>query len=453
MEAKGINVLIYPMYSIGNINADSNYIIIKQLVNEILKKTDKYNFLLIIDKDREYLSDDLDKRVLVIKYPMPLSKRRGVINLNTEVLKTILNTYMVDIVWNNVPEQGHNFKYFYEVVEPNFRLKVLNYHHYVIHRSLPIPTMYSPMLNVLYQQIIGSVDVDINYFHSDWCYKMLEEEAKDFLHPKQFAKIKANSVLHLGGYVEKPTEKVKKYDLYTFIYNHRLTGYKNYQETFALFDKLWEEGLRFQVILTAGDKDNVNVVAGKPYVQMKSFARHGDYLKELAKCHANVINSIHETYCIAITESIVNGLVVVMPNRVTFPQLVEKGYPYLYEDDKEHTEEYAMLKKLIKEDIRGYDYPEIDKLLLTNHAEYFITLLDRLENKSEVFASIKNPQKKEIIERFLTENKTISKDQMRAFLGRIKLATQAFPASKVNQLMREFGFTLNLKTIAYERKR
>jgi hypothetical protein len=56
MQNTKLNVLIYPMLSVNNLNADSNYIIIKQLCNELLK-TKKYNFFLLIDSNRKYVKD------------------------------------------------------------------------------------------------------------------------------------------------------------------------------------------------------------------------------------------------------------------------------------------------------------------------------------------------------------------------------------------------------------
>ena len=49
MQSPKLNILIYPMLSVDNINADSNYIIIKQLCNELIK-TGKYNFFLLLIK-------------------------------------------------------------------------------------------------------------------------------------------------------------------------------------------------------------------------------------------------------------------------------------------------------------------------------------------------------------------------------------------------------------------
>ena len=57
MQSPKLNVLIYPMFSVDVLNADSNYIIIKQLCNELVK-TKKYNFFLLIDSNRKYIKDD-----------------------------------------------------------------------------------------------------------------------------------------------------------------------------------------------------------------------------------------------------------------------------------------------------------------------------------------------------------------------------------------------------------
>ena len=59
MQNTKLNILIYPMFSVDNMNADSNYIIIKQLCNELIK-TDNYNFFLILDSNRKYYQDDID---------------------------------------------------------------------------------------------------------------------------------------------------------------------------------------------------------------------------------------------------------------------------------------------------------------------------------------------------------------------------------------------------------
>ena len=73
MQNPKLNVLIYPMLSVDNLNSDSNYIIIKQLCNELIK-TGKYNFFLLIDKNRNYVRDNLNPLVKILSVPLPKSK-------------------------------------------------------------------------------------------------------------------------------------------------------------------------------------------------------------------------------------------------------------------------------------------------------------------------------------------------------------------------------------------
>ncbi len=278
MQNPKLNVLIYPMLSVNNLNADSNYIIIKQLCNELLK-TKRYNFFLLIDSNRKYIKDDLNSLVKILKIPMPKSKKHQVIHFNSNIFREIFKKYAFDLIWNNVVEQGHHFRYFQDTLLDNQRCKVFNYHHYVIHRSLEKLTNYLPCTHILYDQIVGSLGTDLNFFHTQYCFDMLLEEANDILNKDKVQLLKEKSVISLGGYTNKIKSK-NKYDKFTFIYNHRLDGYKNWQITFNQFDQLWDEGLDFQVILTAGDKDNINTINKKPYCIVKSFTKHSDKLKE-----------------------------------------------------------------------------------------------------------------------------------------------------------------------------
>ena len=359
MSNKKLTILIYPMLSIDYLNADSNYIIIKQLVNELIK-TNRYNFILIINSLKNYVQDDLNKQVKIIRMPMPGSKKQQVINFNANIFKKIYNKYAIDIIWNNVVEQGHNFRYFEDTLLDTQRVKVFNYHHYVKHRSLEKLTAYLPCTHIRFAQLVGSLGADINYFHTQYCYKMLEEEAEDMFLPKVIDKIKEKSIVSLGGYANH-IPSTDKYEKFTFIYNHRLDGYKNWKITFNQFDKLWDKGLKFQVILTAGDKDNINTIVKKPYAIVKSFTKHEDYIRELSKCHANTINSRHETYCISIAESIMNDQVVILPNRLTFPELTGKDYKYLFEDEDE---QFDMLFRIIQNNIREHKHKTKKQLTL-----------------------------------------------------------------------------------------
>ena len=441
MQRTKLNILIYPMFSVDNINADSNYVIIKNLCNELIK-TNNYNFFLILDKNRKYIKDNLDQKIKILQIPFPRSKKHQVIHFNTNVFREIYKKYAIDIVWNNVVEQGHHFRYFQDTIVDDFRTKVFNYHHYVIHRSLERLTNYLPCRHIMLDQIIGSMCADVNYFHTKHCYNMLIEEAKDILNKKEIDKLQKKVIIDIGGYCNK-IETKEKYDTFTFIYNHRLDGYKNWKDTFAMFDRLYNEGEKFKVVLTAGDKGNLGQVENKPYTEVKSFILHEDYLKELSKCHANVINSRHETFCISIAESIMNNQLIIAPNKVTFPELVDKDYPYLFETEEE---QYKILKNILNKNIREYKYKEKDKLLLDTHAKkidkYFQDMVK--DNKTNVFESIKKEESKTKIKNYLDTYDKIDLNEFKNFIFRLGYASQSFPQTKIKCILNEFGYNYNI---------
>jgi len=448
MQNSKLNVLIYPMLSVGNTNADSNYIIIKQLCNELVK-TGGYNFFLILDENRPYVKDDLNNAVKIIKMPFPSSKKHQVIHFNTNILRQIIGKYAIDLVWNNVVEQGHHFKYFQDTIVERHRYKVFNYHHYVIHRSLEHATNYYPCMHILYDQLIGSLGADINYFHTQYCHNMLIEEAIDVLTTEKVNEIKENSIINLGGYGDEIISK-DKYDKFTFVYNHRLDGYKNWRTTFEIFDELYSKGLDFQVVLTAGDKDNINLINKKPYTIVKAFTKHIDYLTELSKCHANVTNTRHETYCISITESILNDQVVILPNKCTFPELVEKGYPYLFNN---RDEQVKMMEKVIKEGIKEYRQKDKEKLYLINHAKFIDNQFKDLclVEEEPVFDRIKKDASKIAIKGYLDIRNEIDLKDFKNFIYSLGYASQSFPLSKIKKILMEFGYGYQIMTDKYHK--
>ena len=125
MQNPKLNVLIYPMLSVDNLNSDSNYIIIKQLCNELIK-TGKYNFFLLIDKNRNYVRDNLNPLVKILSVPLPKSKKHQVIYFNSNLFRELFKKYAFDLVWNNVVEQGHHFRYFEDTLLDSQRFKVFN---------------------------------------------------------------------------------------------------------------------------------------------------------------------------------------------------------------------------------------------------------------------------------------------------------------------------------------
>lgn len=437
------------MWSVDSINADSNYIIIKQICNELIP-TGKFNFYLIMDSNRKYVRDDLHRMVKLIGLPQPRSKKLQVAAWNVNALRQILDRLPIDIIWNNVVERGHHFKWWHDTLENWVRPIVFNYHHYVIHRSLNHVAYYNPCQHILADQLSGSLQADCNYFHTQHCRNMLFEEARDWLHPKKIEDLESRTICHLGGYC-KPFDAQTKYDRFTFVYNHRMAGYKNWRTTWELFDQLHSEGFEFDVIITGGDKGGLSK-AERPYTTIKSFTTHQEYLQELAKCHANVINSQHETYCIAIAESMMCDQVIVAPKAVTFPELLGSDYPYLFETVESQLE---MLRTILSKDIRSMNHDK-DKLLVSNHAQYignlWEELYDRVKGQKTVLSSIRDDVKREKIKLFLDSNSKAPLEKLVKLIRGLNLESQAFPISKIKTLLDEQGFQHNFATDMFERR-
>jgi len=449
MPHRRLNVLIYPMWSVDSINADSNYIIIKQICNELIP-TGRFNFYLIMDSNRKYVRDDLNKMVRLIGLPQPRSKKLQVAAWNTNALRQILDRLPIDIVWNNVVERGHHFKWWQDTLEAYVRPIVFNYHHYVIHRSLNHVAYYNPCQHILADQLSGSLQADCNYFHTQHCRDMLFEEAADWLHPKKIDDLESRTICHLGGYCN-PIASQEKYDKFTFVYNHRMAGYKNWRTTWELFDQLHDEDFEFEVILTGGDKGGLTK-ASRPYTKIRAFTTHADYLQELARCHANVINSQHETYCIAIAESMMCDQVVVAPNAVTFPELLGQAYPYLFDTVEAQLE---MLRQILTNDVRQYNH-DTDRLLVSNHAKYigglWTGLYDKMKGHKKVLEAIRDDSKRTQIAAFMEKHTKFRLEAFVKLIRKLNLETQAFPISKIKMLLDEQGFQHNFATDMFEKR-
>ena len=63
---------------------------------------------------------------------MPKSKKHQVISFKSNIFRQLFKKYSIDIIWNNVVEQGHHFKYFKDIIIEDFRPKVFNYHHAIM---------------------------------------------------------------------------------------------------------------------------------------------------------------------------------------------------------------------------------------------------------------------------------------------------------------------------------
>ena len=436
------------MWSVDSVNADSNYIIIKQICNELVP-TGRWNFYVVMDSNRKYVKDDLHPFVKLIGLPFPRSKKLQVSYWNVNAIRKIMNNLPIDIVWNNVVEKGHHFKWWSDCLDVRGRMVVFNYHHYVIHRSLDKNTYYDVCQHILADQISGSLEADCNYFHTEHCRNMMFEEARDWLHPDRMKVLESKSITRLGGYCEAQPPQTK-YDKFTFVYNHRLAGYKNWKTTWEVFDQLYAEGYDFQVLITGGDKDGLKK-AERPYTTVRSFKTHEDYLAELQKCHANVINSKHETYCIAIAESMMADQIIIAPRAVTFPELLGSKYPYLFDSVEEQVE---MMKDILDKGLREYQHDK-ERLQVKQHAHFigrtWDDLYDKMKGDSDILANMRDPKKKKLFAEYLSKRPSVRFEEFVKVIRKGGLQDQVMPNPRIKMILDQQGYKHNLMTDKFER--
>lgn len=420
------------MLSVDQINADSNYIIIR---NMIKRMSDKHAFTLVLNSNKEYIKDGLDKDCRIIYIKQPTSKRNQVIWFEPELMRNICNEFGIQLIFNNVVEQGHNLKQMYAPMDRAYEMKVINYHHYNIHPSFGENT-YQTMQNILLHQLIGSQLVDVNYFHSEHSYNMFVDE-----YSKLFKNTLTNTHVELGKH-GKESVNVDKYDKYTFIYNHRLAGYKNFQDTIDMFNKLHKKH-DFQVIFTTADTSNTAKIAKLPYAKIVRATHHDEYIKELSKCHANVTNSAHETYCISIVESMMNNQVIVAPNAVTFPELLGRDYKYLFNNEEE---QYRMLDEILTNDIRTMQHQDLHE---SKQIDIYDKLIERVQYEKRPLQGTKH---KETIEKTFSKIKAVTpKEAAQIIYKTTGVSNQSFPMTKITLLLEDMNYTYNRRTNKYEK--
>jgi hypothetical protein len=144
-----------------------------------------------------------------------------------------------------------------------------------------------------------------------------------------------------------------------------------------------------------------------------------------------------------------NDQLVIAPNKVTFPELVDKNYPYLFNNEEE---QYEIIAKLLQDNIREYKYKESNKLLLETHA----TKIDKLfmslrqeDDYGDVFNKIKKQTTKVKIQEYVAKHSVIDLTDFKNYIFRLGYASQSFPMTKIKRILNELGYTYNINMDKY----
>jgi len=449
-------VLVQPMYSKRELNADSNYVIYSSLIRGFHEAGLPHHFVVVFPDDKSgfaYSPDGFFSLPNVTRVPQRISTRKMVnaVTFDGTWYTTLLRRFGFDLVWCNLVEVAAQIKHSSDsTFEDAGRPAVIVAHNYAIHRSLPYP-MHA-MEHVLWAQFVGAVNADVNVFNSDHCKFMLLEEARDRLSEESCKKIEDSSVRIDYGPLEADLPMVQhKVDLPIIAYNHRLQGYKQWRTTFDVLKDLWDEGVRFRVRYMNNTTENSSAIRAMPFVEVRLCKDRRDYLEALSGCHLNVMNSLHETFCISAIESMAHGQPLIAPDGVTFPQITGKTagnrYPYLFRDVDQQK---VMLRKLLASPLERRRLGGV----VRKHVNENYTRSLWVERYADLFEQASARHQPSTDKKFVAKVGDLLTSyprrgkKARAFYndltrmrvnGRQKVSNQSFPMAKVIRLARQAG--------------
>ncbi len=455
---KNLQILVHPMLSKQELNADSNYINITIFIRAMNRVRPDWQFVMPFPDDKSgftYQDDGFFKLPNVTRVPQRVSPRKmtNAISYDGSWYDKLFRSMGFDVIWSNLVEiSGHMAYAGHSTYEPAGRPVVINTHNYVIHKSLPYPM--ESMLNVAYAQVGGAVLADWNIFSTDHCKAMFLDTAQRWLHEQAIAAILEKSSQIPHGPIEPPIKPVPHQNAVPVIaYNHRLQGYKNPKPTFEAFAKLHAEGIPFKVRFFRNTNEKLSQIQHYPFVEIVTTVDRASYLKALSTCDLNVTNSMHETFGISCVESMGYGQPVIAPRAVTFPEITgqqELGYPYLFDTEAEQLNAMRILltdhaeRQRWGERLSDYVHKQYGSDIW---AQRYASLFEELT----VFTLNPSPDGREWCALQLKKHSGSTLHEMFNFIahqevnGRIPFSNQSLPYPKLLRMIRMLGGTVRIE--------
>lgn len=332
--------LVMPFWSQSDgMNWDSNYSYLKTVLPAVSKLLPDWLFVVAWPEaaygaDKWVWHGDSFFNERIVRYPWPYdtAMRSSVLGFDPMKFKELDFQVAPTIFWmhqvESIPFMVGGYKQsFSNRSKPIFVAQ----HHYVIHPSLPYP--FETLFPRLWLQMGGSLSAHRVLLNSDYTLKLMMESFGQFLTADKMKELHAKSTVRRFGLISDETEIPiqKGPGKPVVVFNHRFEGYKQPFKTGEILSKL-KAKYDFQIWITQMEGQRakffpVDKFVGDP-VKRK-------YLENIAVPAINTMNSAHETFCISILDSLSLGHVVVVPNALTFPELVPKDYPFLFNSPKE----------------------------------------------------------------------------------------------------------------------
>lgn len=463
-------VLVQPMYSKQELNADSTYVLYTQFCQAIHEIRKDWHFVVIFPDAKsgyKYQDDGFFNLPYVTRIPQRISPRKmsNAVSFDGIWYDSLMRQIGFDVVWCNLVEAAGSIAYSGQGVWQGTDLKVrpavVAAHNYVIHESLQ---GNEGQRHILWAQMLGGYHADMNIHNSKYTEWMFEDNCKKYLSEDSLDYIRSKSqIIYLGPLDPQEFDHAQPdNDVPIIGYNHRLQGFKRYKETFSLLNDLYEEGLRFKVRYMNNTAEHISHIKKYPFVETRLCPTREDYLRELRQCDLNVTNSSYETFCISGIESMAFGQPLIGPDGITFAEITGKSenqYPYLFASDQEQRDH---IRKLISDKQERQKWGKILRDHVLSHydwktwANQYVDLFERL---NDIEYNIKEGAL-DLLRRGVEECHGKTTRELFNHVagqkvdGKVPFANQSLPMAKLVRLVRKVGGTVKMvsgKQIVYKK--
>lgn len=450
-------ILVFPFWSQSDaMNWDSNYQYLSRVLPLLSDAHPLWQFLVLWPRkdkgnDAWRWQDDgffRHSRIKAVPWPYDTAMRTSVLGFDPVAFKAIEDQYAPTLYWLHQVEAGPNMAYgYYQSISQSSIPAMVAQHHYIIHSSLPYPV--ETLFPRRWAQVGGSVVSHQIVVNSQYTAQMMEEAFGEYLNDAALSDVMRKTEVIPFGLVN---EQMSLQPIGTgpgkpvILYNHRFEVYKQPKITAETLTALREHH-DFEVWVT----QYVDQTVGDfPVDRIVGHPEFSTYLQNIAVPAINTINTAHETFCIAMLDSIMLGHLPVAPKAMTFPELVPPDYPYLFRNQKEQIE---MLDYILQTWPAEYDTWHTrlrtfarETFGIERYVARYAELLER--NATAWHSSIPkkhNAVKMEAFYKALKPGKYTLVKLSREFRAAVGMATQSCPNRRVIREFAHLGAELSIE--------
>jgi len=301
--------------------ADSGFHVQRNVIQEILKKRDDIHFYLTVPFDQYPLVKPLESdRLTLLKYNYSSGSGHK-FHFDTNQLWKLMDMWRrdYDLVICNEVILGNNFKNLF-CYKSHFDIPIVNYVHW-IDTSDDVTAQQWAMFSSIYWCYN-------TYCNSKYGKRLILDSATQVYNDDVFDEISKKLKILNVGFNDKELDEMKttdKFDVPTLVFNHRISQYTGYETLLKKCQKIWDDGVKFQLIFTNPSVSLTRSALGKyPFLKMKEGGySYKEYIELLWK--SDICFGLHNgqnQWSIAFLEALYCDNIPITSNKIFYPEML-----------------------------------------------------------------------------------------------------------------------------------